>query len=290
MSIRSIVSSSKTCPGPAVPEVSTASQTAPGEPLVSVVIPAYNCEPYVEEAIRSVLNQPVEGIEVIVVDDASSDNTAAVLQRLAREDARLRVLSSSQNSGQGACRNLGVRAARGRYLAFQDSDDRWLPDKLVRQLDFLRQHGLAFCFCGYGTIDEHGETLIADLKIPRQTDYLSLLRSNTICPSSVIYDRQLLSDIIMPERPQRREDLISWLEVARKLGRLEGIPQPLCMVRRMRGSSSSNKPKTLLWQWRVYRDVANFGILRALFYLGVFAVTSLAKRSALSAEFKRHVK
>jgi len=263
---------------------------APATPLVSVVIPAYNCAPYVEQSIRSVLNQPLAELEVIVVDDASTDATARVLERLAREDARLRVLSLPQNSGQGACRNRGVRAARGRYLAFLDADDLWLADKLTRQLDFLRRHGLAFCFCGYGTIDEHGEVLIADLKIPRQTDYLSLLRSNTICPSSVVYDRQLLDDIIMPERPRRREDLISWLEVARKLGKLQGIPQPLCMVRRMRGSSSGNKFKTLLWQWRVYRDVAGFGILRALFYLGVFSFTSLAKRSALSVELKRHVK
>lgn len=290
MSTRSIASSSRICTGPAVTEASTEPQTSPAEPLVSVVIPAYNCEPYVEQAIRSVLDQPVDGIEVIVVDDASTDGTARVLERLAREDARLCVLTAPQNSGQGACRNRGVRAARGRYVAFQDSDDLWLPDKLARQLDFLRQHGLAFCFCGYGTIDEKGETLIADLKIPRQTDYLSLLRSNTICPSSVIYDRQLLDDIVMPERPRRREDLISWLNAARKLGKLEGIPQPLCMVRRMRGSSSSNKLKTLHWQWRVYRDIASFGILRSLFYLGVFSFTSMAKRSTLSVELKRHVK
>jgi teichuronic acid biosynthesis glycosyltransferase TuaG len=270
--------------------VTEASTVPPAAPLVSVVIPAYNCEPYVEEAIRSVLNQPLDGIEVIVVDDASTDATARVLERLASADARLRVLSSPRNSGQGACRNRGVRAARGRYLAFQDADDLWLPDKLARQLDFLRHHGLAFCFCGYGTIDENGEVIIADLKIPRQTDYLSLLRSNTICPSSVIYDRQLMDDIVMPERPRRREDLISWLNVARKLGKLEGIPEPLCMVRRMRGSSSSNKLKTLHWQWRVYRDIAKFGILRALLYLGIFAFTSLAKRSTLSVELKRHVK
>jgi len=263
---------------------------SPERPLVSVVMPAYNCEAYVEQALRSVLEQGIAQLEVIVVDDASTDDTPRVLERLAREDARIRVLTSPRNCGQGACRNRGVGEARGRYLAFQDSDDLWVPDKLERQLDFLHRCELPFCFCGYGTIDENDDVIIADLKIPGQTDYLSLLKSNTICPSSVIYNRELLGDIVMPERPRRREDLISWLNVSKQLGKLYGIPEPLCMVRRMRGSSSSNKLKTLAWQWAVYRDIAGFGILRSLFYLGTFAVTSLAKRSSISVGIKAHRK
>ncbi len=264
---------------------------ASAAPRVSVVIPVYNCESYVEQALRSVLDQSVDDIEVIVVDDASTDSSLQVLNRLASQDARVRVLSSSLNSGQGACRNRGVREARGRYLAFQDSDDLWLPGKLKRQLEFMRQRELPFSFCGYGTIDETGEVIIADLKIPHQTDYLSLLKSNTICTPAVIYDRELLGDIVMLERPRRREDLISWLNVSKQLGgRLYGIPEPLCMVRRMPGSSSSNKFKTLAWQWAVYRDIAEFGLLRSLFYLGAFAVTSLAKRSSLSVGLKAHRK
>lgn len=261
------------------------------KPLVSVVMPAYNCEAYVEQSLRSVLEQPVAEIEIIVVDDASTDNTLQIIERLAQEDTRIRVIASTQNSGQGACRNRGVGEARGRYLAFLDSDDLWLSDKLERQLDFLKQREIVFCFCGYGTIDENDDVIITDLKIPGQTDYLSLLKSNTICPSSVVYDRELLGDIIMPERPRRREDLISWLNVSKQLGgNLYGIPEPLCMVRRMRGSSSSNKLKTLAWQWAVYRDIAGFGLLRSLFYLGTFAITSLAKRSSLSVGLKPHKK
>ncbi len=258
--------------------------------LVSVVMPAYNCEAYVEQSLRSVLAQENAQLEVIVVDDASSDSTPRVLERLANEDTRIHVLSSARNSGQGACRNRGVREASGRYLAFLDSDDLWQPDKLGRQIDFLRQRDLPFCFCGYGTIDENDDVIIADLKIPAKTDYFSLLRSNTICPSSVIYDRKRMNDIVMPERPRRREDLISWLAVSKQFGKLYGISEPLCMVRRIRGSSSSNKLKTLAWQWAVYRDIAGFGILRSLFYLGTFAFTSLAKRSPVSVGFKAHRK
>lgn len=261
------------------------------EVQVSVVIPAYNCAAFIETTLATVSAQRIEALEIVVVDDASTDATVEVLERLAASEPRLVILKQAVNSGQGACRNLGVRSARGRYIAFLDSDDIWLPEKLERQLQFLRERELAFCFCGYGTIDEHGDPIIADLKIPAVTDYHALLRSNTICPSSVVYDRERMDDIRMPERPVRREDLISWLEVSRRLGdALYGIPQPLCMVRRLRGSSSSNKLKTLGWQWRVYRDYAGFGPLRALGYLAVFALTSLAKRSSATVAVKRHMK
>ncbi len=261
------------------------------EPLVSVVIPAYNCASHIEETLQSVLTQTRAELEVIVVDDASDDDTLKILRRLAGKDVRIRVLESPHNMGQGACRNRGVREAGGRFVAYLDADDIWLPQKLERQLEYLEQRQQAFCFCGYGTIDEAGNVVIPDLKIPAQTDYRSLLKSNTICPSSVLYDRQRMDDIVMPERPVRREDLISWLHVSKRFGgALSGIPEPLCMVRRLRGSSSSNKLKTLRWQWRVYREAAGLGVLSAAYYLINFAFTSLAKRSPVSVALKRHKK
>ena len=258
-------------------------------PLVSVIIPAYNCEAFIAETLQSVLAQTFADFEVIVVDDASNDATPQILQQFARLDERIRVLTQESNAGQGACRNRGTREARGRYIAFNDADDLWLPQKLERQLEFMQERRLPFCFCGYGTIDESGATIIADLKIPQQTDYHSLLKSNTICTPSVVYDRERLGDIVMLERPHRREDLISWLGVSRQLsGRLQGLPDPLCMIRRLPGSSSSNKLKTLRWQWGVYRDTAHFGVPRSILYLAIFILTSLAKRSATSVALKRH--
>jgi len=258
------------------------------EPLISVITPAYNCAAYIEQTIDSVLAQTLSELEIIIIDDASTDDSLQLLNRLAARDERLRILSAMHNSGQAACRNRGVREARGRYIAFIDADDVWLPDKLARQLEFMREHSLPFCFCGYGTIDENSQVMIPDLKIPACTEYYRLLKSNTICVSSVVYDRELMEDIIMPERPRRREDLISWLAVSQRLdGWLYGLPQPLCMIRRLPGSSSSNKLRALRWQWAVYREVVGLGMLRSLYYLVNFAVTSLAKRSSLSVALKR---
>ena len=258
------------------------------EPALTVVIPAYNCADYIEETLNSVLKQTFADFEVIVVDDASTDNSLQLLHQLALADSRLRILSLATNSGQAVCRNRAVTEARGRYIAFLDADDVWLPQKLERQLEFLAARKLPFCFCGYGTIDERSDTIIGDLKIPGRTEYNDLLKSNTICASSVVYDRQLMDDIVMPERPRRREDLISWLAASRALGGfLYGIPDPLCMIRRLPGSSSSNKLRALRWQWAVYREVVELDPLRSLYYLICFAMTSLAKRSAFSVTLKQ---
>jgi len=261
------------------------------DPALTVIIPAYNCADYIEETVNSVLNQTFSDFEVIVIDDVSTDNSLQLLNQLAAADSRIRILSSATNAGQAACRNRGVREARGRYIAFLDADDVWLPRKLERQIEFMTERKLPFCFCGYGTINEHGDTIIGDLKIPERTEFYALLKSNTICASSVVYDRQSMDDIVMPERPRRREDLISWLATSKALGGyLYGVSDPLCMIRRLPGSSSSNKLRALRWQWAVYREVLGFGLLRSFYYLINFAITSLAKRSPISVALKRRVK
>lgn len=261
------------------------------KPLVSVVIPAFNCLDYIEETLESVLAQTFDDFEVIVVDDASTDGSLALLNRLAATDSRVQILASEDNIGQAACRNNATREASGTYIAFMDADDVWRPAKLKRQLAFMQDQNLPFTFCGYGTIDEDGNVLMADLGIPGETDYYALLKSNTICTSSVVYNRDLLGVIDMPERPTRREDWISWLVVSRKLGgTVYGLSQPLCMIRRVKGSSSSSKLKVLPGHWAVYRDVAGLGIFRSIYYLAHFMFASLGKRFSLDRILKWRIR
>lgn len=258
-------------------------------PSVSIIIPAYNCERFIEATLQSVFSQTYSDFEVIVIDDASTDTTFQKINSVAVKDPRVKVLKSEKNLGQAGCRNRASREALGSYIAFIDSDDIWLEDKLERQLAFVRERNLSFCYCGHGTIDAEGEVLIPDLKIPAHTNFRSLLKSNPICTSSVIYDREKLGDIVMPERPWRREDWISWLTVSKELvGDIHGIPDPLCMIRRVAGSSSSNKIKLLPGHWAVYRTVAGLGIFSSTYYLVNFMFSSLAKRISASSLLKRN--
>ena len=261
------------------------------KPLVSVVIPAFNSLDYIEETLESVLAQTLDDFEVIVVDDASTDGSLELLKRLAAADSRVKILTSEDNTGQAACRNNATREASGTYIAFMDADDIWHPAKLERQLAFMQDRNLPFSFCGYGTIDEDGNVLRADLGIPYETDYYALLKSNTICTSSVVYNRDLLGAINMPERPTRREDWISWLVVSRKLGgTVYGLDQPLCMIRRVKGSSSSNKLQVLPGHWAVYRDVAGLGIFGSIYYLAHFMFASLGKRFSVHRLLKWRIR
>lgn len=118
-------------------------------PLVSVVIPAYNAAPWIAETLQSVLAQTLHDFEIIVVDDGSTDETAAVVAKF----ERVRYLHKP-NRGQASARNMGVHAALGEYIAFVDSDDLWSPEKLRLQMDLLRQTGLAWIYCDACAIDD----------------------------------------------------------------------------------------------------------------------------------------
>ena len=112
-------------------------------PRVSVVVPAYRCERTIEQSVRSALGQTAGALEVIIVNDASDDGTAAILDALARSDARVRVITLPENGGVANARNVGVNAAQAERIAFLDSDDVWEPEKLSRQLAVMEETGAA---------------------------------------------------------------------------------------------------------------------------------------------------
>lgn len=151
---------------------------APGAPLVSVIIPAYNVESYVEAAVRSVLDQTLKDIEVIVVDDGSKDRTGEILDRMAVEDARLTVLHV-QNGGAPAARNLAIDRAHGRYLVFVDADDECVPTMLEHLASLMERDGCELAVCGfeivtttgYGNGEDSGDNTFVEVKSVTDATY-----------------------------------------------------------------------------------------------------------------------
>ena len=121
--------------------------------LVSVIMPVYNAERYLEETLDSVLNQTYDDIEIICVDDMSSDGSRAILEKYKKKSDKVKAIYLTENAGVANARNVAIENAEGRFIAFLDSDDVWLPEKISRQIDFMLENQYEFTFTSYRFMD-----------------------------------------------------------------------------------------------------------------------------------------
>lgn len=243
--------------------------------VVSVVMPVYNETVYLREAIRSVLQQTYISWELWIVDDGSTiDVRSAVSDLLA--DERIHFLRLFENQTVAGARNAGIQAARGRYLAFLDSDDVWLPAKLEKQIRFMQETAVPVSFTSYrrfrGTVKNAGRVVEA---LP-YVDYARLLRGNPIGCLTVVVDRWHCP---APEMPlARHEDYRTWLAIAKQGVGIYGLAEDLARYRVGENSLSGNKLKSLWWTWKVYRESERLSFWRSLLCLGYYIVHGISKR------------
>ena len=242
-------------------------------PLVSVIMPAFNAERFIGESIESALAQTLGDIEVLVADDGSTDRTQAIVEEFARRDSRVRLLRAERNSGPAAARNRAIVAACGRYISFLDSDDRWLPRKLERQILAMRSNRWAFSFTGYEIIGADG-AVRGLIGAPELVTYRQLLTNNVIGCLTAIYDSTVVGKIYAPT--VGRSDLGLWLRLLRKVGEAQGIDEILAQYRIHSLSLSRCMHHVARQNWQLYRG-EGFGVLMSLWYLGGYAVTGTLK-------------
>lgn len=245
-------------------------------PKVSVIIPAYNAERFVSNAVTSAAGQTERDIEIIIIDDCSSDRTAGLCRSMAESDSRIRFMQNERNSGVSATRNSGVAAATGEYIAFLDSDDIWAPDKLRLQLELAEAHpDCPIIFTASSFIAADGTPFEYTLHVPETVGFKRLLRQNIISCSSVMARRELLlAHPFMYDG--MHEDYAVWLEILRGGAPARGIDEPLLIYRLSDGSKSSNKLRSALMQYRVYRHIG-LGIPRSLFYMPIYMLNGIKK-------------
>ena len=222
-----------------------------GRPLVSVCMPAHNSRATIREAIGSALLQNVS-LEVVVVDDASTDDTAEIVRELKRRDHRVRLICCRQNIGAARSRNLAVAMARGEYAAFLDSDDRWLPGKLAAQLELMRQSDCSLCCTGRELLTSAGERTGRVIGVKSRITYRDLLKHNSINCSSVLIRRETAQRYPM-EHEDSHEDYITWLRILRDVGPAAGIREPYLLYRLSGSGKSGMKWKSAWMTWRAYR-------------------------------------
>ncbi|TJZ77290.1 glycosyltransferase family 2 protein [Chitiniphilus eburneus] len=252
--------------------------------LVSIVMPAYNAGPYIDQAIESVRAQTWGDWELLVVDDGSTDDTVERVQHHAEADARVRLLRSGGQTGPARARNLAIAASKGRYIAFLDSDDAWLPAKLARQVTAMRERGVLLCYTSYYKMDRDGTRGDMAVLARPWVDYGLLLKSNFIGCLTAIYDAEALGRVPMPDI-RKRQDLALWLLLTQRIAtefgpcrdKVLGLPEPLALYREHAGTVSADKKNAAAWQWKLYREVVGLSPVAAAYYFVHYAIRGLAK-------------
>lgn len=232
--------------------------------LVSIITPLYNCEQFLPLTIDSVINQTYKNWELIIVDDMSTDNSLQKAMQYAQQDSRIRVIELKEKGGPAAARNKGIEVANGKYIAFLDSDDLWLPEKLEVQLKFMNDKNINFSYTAYKKIDEDG-TYRGVVSVPERITYDELLNTNVIGCLTAMYDAEKLGKMYMPNI-MKRQDYALWLKILKKEGQAFGLNVPLAIYRVRKGSVSSNKLKAAIYQWKIYREIEQINIFKSIYH------------------------
>ncbi|MFO7612184.1 MAG: glycosyltransferase family 2 protein [Clostridia bacterium] len=247
---------------------------------VSVIMPAYQSEAYIKEAIESVVSQTYEDWELLVYNDGSTDATESIAVSYSEKDPRIKILDGGSNKGLVNARNSSVSEAKGRYLAFLDSDDIWKPEKLKTQVEFMGINDCPFCYSSYEYIYENGERAGKRVnRTKKMASYGSLLANNYIGMLTVMIDRKQIQRIEFPMI--HHEDLALWLRLLKQGVVMMGIKQSLAFYRIRKSSLSGNKIKSGKWRWNIYYRAEQLGFLRSTWYFVLYMVNSIRKRPLL---------
>ncbi|MYW23422.1 glycosyltransferase [Bacillus thuringiensis] len=244
-------------------------------PYVSVITPSYNSIRFIGETISSVQNQSYENWEMIIVDDGSTDQSAAKIKEMIEGDSRIRLLSLKENVGAAKARNLAIQEARGRYIAFLDSDDIWLPHKLKTQLLFMEEMNIAFSYASYSLIDENGNELNREVSVPKSVDYHYLVGNTIIGCLTVMIDREKIPYVEMPSI--QPEDTALWLNLLHEGYEAKGIQQVLAKYRIVTNSVSRNKIRAAFRYWKLLREQERLNSVQIFYYFSKYAYHAYKK-------------
>jgi glycosyltransferase involved in cell wall biosynthesis len=234
-------------------------------PIVSIVTPVYNAARWLPETFATVRAQTLTDWEQILVDDGSTDGSRDLIEAAAAEDPRFRSLRTSGREGPSVARNLALEAARGRFIAFLDADDLWLPEKLARSVDWILTHGYGFIYHDYRHMSQDGALFGPLITGPEVLDFRTLhTRRGTGGCLSMVIDRERVPGLRFPEGHRNiNEDFIAWLSIIQQGVNGRRLPADLGRYRISANGRSSNKRKAVIDAWRIYREFSKLPFMRA---------------------------
>lgn len=240
---------------------------------ISIIMPSYNSAKTIEHAIQSVLAQTYQNLELLIIDDDSSDETCHIIQKIA--DERIRLIRLKQNGGSAVARNTGIEAATGRYIAFLDSDDSWHPEKLAQQHAFMTTNKIGFSFTAYYRNEPNGKKRF--VAAPAEMTYKKLLRNTIIGCLTVMIDRTIVGDFTMPNI-RTRQDTATWLAILKEGIHAYGLNEGLAYYHVDANTLSSNKTKMMRQTWKMYRVQEQLTYMQTLYNFTGYVYQAIKKR------------
>jgi teichuronic acid biosynthesis glycosyltransferase TuaG len=253
--------------------------------LVSIIMPSFNSEKFISEAIISIQKQTYTNWELLVVDDCSTDKTVAIIQKFINNDNRIHLIRLKKNSGTGIARNTALQKANGQYIAFLDSDDLWKPEKLSKQIDFMKANNLPFTFSFYDLIDEDGQLLNKRIKAPNNLSFRQLFFCNYVGNLTGIYDASSLGKIPISSI-RKRQDWMVWLTILKQIKTAKPVPESLAFYRIRKNSLSTSKTALLKHNYAVYRQFHKYTVFVSLLCMVGFLFTQLLIKPRYITEIK----
>ena len=245
-------------------------------PVVSIILPYYRKINYIKKTLNSILNQSFKDFEIILIYDDENLKDLYIIEENFKRNPKIKIIKNTKNLGAGISRNIGIKHARGKIIAFVDSDDFWFPDKLEKQTKFMEENNFDFTFCNYEKIISEKKKI--KVESPKPTlSYIDLLKSNEIGLSTVQLSKTIILDELFPPL-KTKEDYVAWLKITKNNIYAHNFPQNLVIWNKTKDSLSSDFFQKTSDGLKVFRKYENFNFLKSLYYLFILSINSIKRK------------
>lgn len=247
---------------------------------VSIVVPVYNAEKYIEATMQTIVSQTYTDWELLLVLNGCTDESEKVIGNFQKRypDRKIRMIVETENKGAAMARNRGVNESAGRYIAYVDADDLWVKEKLEHQLRFMKEKEAAFIYSGYEFADEYGVGTGKVVRVPEQLKYREALKNTTIFTSTVMFDTEKVKREQIQMPCIKSEDTALWWKLLREGYVAYGLDENLVLYRRPKNSLSSNKVEAVRRIWNLYRKAEKLSVGYSAYNFCFWAVRAVLRR------------
>ncbi|MDM1060600.1 glycosyltransferase family 2 protein [Myroides odoratimimus] len=245
--------------------------------MVSIIMPCFNGQDFIGDSIKSVIDQTYINWELLITDDCSSDSSIEVINEFVKKDSRIKLFKLEKNSGAAIARNNSLNNAKGKFIAFLDSDDVWLPNKLEKQVHFMEEHNIPISFTSYEVLDENLNSTNTIIKSVNEIDYSGYLKNTIIGMSTSMIDKDVVGKFEFFNL-RTRQDTYLWITLLKRGHKAYGILDILAQYRVRENSISANKWKAAKRVWYLYYELEDLGLFRSSYYFLCYMFNAIKKR------------